>query len=260
MSERKRTNGKSVIDGPFSPQMESTSKTDAWKAMSATSRVIYTTSFRSRFRGDYDNNNNGKIHPSSRQIAAETGFNRKTAIRGTQELKHYRFTVETNPAHLGIGGKGKAAHWRLTELPCMGEAPTRDYLSWDGVLFDDGIKKKPTRKTKSKNKIPAQQMVHPGPVAGPPHGPVAGPYSAETPEISDAMPICEQEQSSNGNSGTKKPGPVAGPYLDSSPSAQGSADIEEWQRNAKTPDEQLPDDDVIPTFLLRGHPDCFVKD
>jgi hypothetical protein len=255
MSNRKKTNGKSVIDGPFSPQMESTSKTDAWKAMSAHTRVIYITSVRSRFRGDYDNNNNGKIHPSTRQIAAETGFNRKTCIRGMQELKHYRFTDETNPASLGVDGHGKAAHWRLTELPCMGEAPTRDYLSWDGTLFDDGKKKKRARK----NKIPDQQMVHPGPATGPPHGPVDGPYSAENHEISDAAPISNQDQQLNDNSAAQKPGPVDGPYLDGSQSANSSEGIEEWQRNAKTPAERLPDDDVIPTFLRRGHPDCAFK-
>jgi hypothetical protein len=45
---------------------------------------------------------------------------------------------------LGVDGKGKAPHWRLTELGNSGRAsadgmfdpPSRDYLHWDGVLFD----------------------------------------------------------------------------------------------------------------------------
>jgi hypothetical protein len=41
-----------------------------------------------------------------------------------------------------------------------------------------------------------------------------------------------------------------------------TAPVTGWPRNAQKPDEQLdPDDDgSIPTFLLRGHPDCFVKE
>lgn len=255
MSERKKTNSKSVIDGPFSPQMENTSKTDAWKAMSAHARVIYTTSLRSRFRGNCDQNNNGKIHPSSRQIADETGFNQKTAARGLREIEHYGFTVETNPAHLGVDGKGKAAHLRLTELPCSGDAPTRDYLSWNGTLFDDGRKKNQPQKNKTLNR----RAVHPEPPRGSPYEPPNGSYSTKNPTPSTPTPNCEQDQQSNGDSAPKNPEPPNGSYLDSFPSAcssEGSESVEPWQRNARTPDEQLPDDD-IPPFLRRGHPDCF---
>lgn len=250
MSDRKN---KSVIDGPFSPQMENTSKTDAWKAMSAHTRVIYITSVRSRFRGDWDQNNNGKIHPSARQIAAETGFTRNTAARGLREMKHYGFTAETSPAALGVDGKGKAAHWRLTELPYMGEPPTRDFMSWDGTLFDDGK----TKKLPRKNKTLSLRTRHPVIPDVTLYVTPDVTYSAETPELSVPTPICEQDQAINGNSGTQKPVTPGMTYLDGSPSANDRDGIEGWQRNSRTPDERLPDDGLdIPTFLRRGHPDC----
>jgi hypothetical protein len=244
---------RSVIDGPFSPLMLDTARTAAWQAMSATARVIYVTCLRARFRGDYAQNNNGKIYPSSRQIAAETGFNQKTAVRGLREIEHYGFAIETNPASLGVDGKGKAAHLRLTELPYMGEAPTRDYLSWDGTLFDDGRKKNRPRK----NKIPIHQTDHPDPPNGSPYDPQNGSYVAQTPETSAPAPICEQDHPLNDNFDIPNPDPQNGSYLDGSPSSPCNDGVEEWQRNAKTPDERLPDDAMdLPTFLRRGHADC----
>ena len=70
-----------------------------------------------------------------------------------RELQHYGFIVQASPWCLGTDGKGKSVHWRLTELGTtsktsaggLPEPPTRDYLKWDGVLFE-----KPRRK----NKIP----------------------------------------------------------------------------------------------------------
>jgi hypothetical protein len=46
----------------------------------------------------------------------------------------------TRGAHLGVEGKGKASHWRLTEVSWFESKeerfPTRDYERWDGVLYD----------------------------------------------------------------------------------------------------------------------------
>jgi hypothetical protein len=37
---------------------------------------------------------------------------------------------------LGVHGKGLAPHWRLTEMPYAGNPPTREFMNWDGVLFE----------------------------------------------------------------------------------------------------------------------------
>ena len=81
---------------------------------------------------------------------AETGLSFNTIRRGFLELQHYGFIVMTRGGYLGLDGQGKATHWRLTELGYMTDPPTKDYLRWDGVLFET-----------KKNKIPTQPVSHP---------------------------------------------------------------------------------------------------
>ena len=50
-------------------------------------------------------------------------------------MQHYGFIVMTEAGCLGLNGRGKAPHWRLTELGYMTDPPTRDFLKWDGTLF-----------------------------------------------------------------------------------------------------------------------------
>src|SRR5262249_5790158 len=54
------------------------------------------------------------------------------------------FIVMTEPGCLGVDGKGKAPHWRLTEAEWPGGRngntwmlPTKNYLKWDGMKFRD---------------------------------------------------------------------------------------------------------------------------
>jgi hypothetical protein len=135
MSGKARAYDKGRIGGAFVPMLIDTTNTAAWKAMSAFARVIYHTSLKSRFRPK--DHNNGRIYASTRKIVEETGFNQKTCARGLRELEYYGFIVKTAGASLGVDGRGKAAHWRLTELGYMHEPPTRDYLRWDGELFHE---------------------------------------------------------------------------------------------------------------------------
>jgi hypothetical protein len=48
----------------------------------------------------------------------------------------YGFVVMVQGAHLGCDGKGKAAHYRLTDRHYAGKPPTYDFQNWDGVLFE----------------------------------------------------------------------------------------------------------------------------
>jgi hypothetical protein len=102
--------------------------------MSPYAREVYH-SLRSRY--SLDARNNGRIYLSARDGAEETGFDLKTVARALRELRHYGFMVMTEAGCLGVEGKGKAPHWRLTELGYRGEPPTRDFLKWSGEMFHE---------------------------------------------------------------------------------------------------------------------------
>ena len=125
---------KGRIEGPFIPILITTRKSAAWRAMSPYAREVYH-SLRSRW--SFDARNNGKIYLSTRDGAEETGFDAKTVARCLRELQHYGFIVMTQPGCLGVDGKGVSPHWRLTELGCMREPPTRDFLNWNGEVFHE---------------------------------------------------------------------------------------------------------------------------
>lgn len=60
-------------------------------------------------------------------------------MRWFKELQYYGFIVMTSPGHLGVEGRGKAPHWRLTELGTRNrdgvDIPTRDFQRWNGTRF-----------------------------------------------------------------------------------------------------------------------------
>jgi hypothetical protein len=129
MKDRK---DKGRIDGPFVAWLIDTSTAPAWLAMSAHARVVYMAL---KARYSFKARNNGRIYLSVRQAAEETGFNKDMIARCLRELQYYGFIVMTNPGCLGVDGKGKAPHWRLTEIGHMTDPPTRDFLKWDGEFF-----------------------------------------------------------------------------------------------------------------------------
>jgi hypothetical protein len=125
---------KGRIDGPFVPMLTETMASAAWRAMSPYARVLYVA-VKSRY--SFKARNNGRIYLSARQAAEETGLNKDTVARGFRELAYYGFIVMTVPGCLGVEGRGKAPHWRLTELGYMADPPTRDFIRWDGVIFHE---------------------------------------------------------------------------------------------------------------------------
>jgi hypothetical protein len=112
----------------------------AWRAMSTGARVLYV-SLKRRYSPNYKNN--GRIYLSQRRAAAEIGSSTNQITRWFRELQHYGFIVQTKPGYLGLEGKGRAAHWRLTEVAYMrgtsskgmDDMPTMDFLKWNGVRF-----------------------------------------------------------------------------------------------------------------------------
>jgi hypothetical protein len=125
---------KGRIVGHFVPMLIDTMSAAAWRAMSPHARVLYVA-LKSRY--SFKARNNGRIYLSVRTAAEQTGLDKKTVARGFRELSYYGFIVQTNPGCLGVEGRGKAPHWRLTELGYMTDPPTRDFMDWDGELFHE---------------------------------------------------------------------------------------------------------------------------
>jgi hypothetical protein len=104
----------------------------AWRALSLGARCLYIALKR---RHRLDTNNNGKIFLSQRQAAMELDSKRDYVARWFRELEYYGFIVMTRHGSLGSEGRGKAPHWRLTELGYKNDPPTRDFLNWNGAPF-----------------------------------------------------------------------------------------------------------------------------
>jgi hypothetical protein len=138
---------------PFVPLILSTINTPAWKALSHGARSLYVA-LRRRYSRQF--RNNGHIYLSQRAAAEEIGSHHNEIARWFRELQFYGFIVMTKGGSLGVEGKGKAPHWRLTELGYMNELPTRDFECYTGAKFVD-------RKTKPRAPFPAhsvREMAH----------------------------------------------------------------------------------------------------
>ncbi len=138
---------------PFVPLLIATLDTPAWRAMSHGARSLYVA-----LRRRYSSNmhNNGRLFVSQRTAAQELGSHHNEVARWFRELQHYGFIEKTSPGCLGVDGRGKAPHWRLTELGYMKDLPTRDFERWEGKKFQP-------QKTESRAGNPARcvpEMAH----------------------------------------------------------------------------------------------------
>jgi hypothetical protein len=118
---------------PFIPLFKETMRTPAWRAMSHGARSLFTEL---RFRYSNSFKNNGRLYLSQRDARKELGSGFEEIVNWFRELQHFGFIVQTTPGYLGVDGKGKAPHWRLTDIGYMGDPPTRDFLKWDGTKFE----------------------------------------------------------------------------------------------------------------------------
>ena len=126
---------------PFVPVDIEMMDSPAWRATSHGARWLYMHLKR---RWSFRQKNNGRIFLSHLDAVKEMGGTPDSISRWFRELQHYGFIVMTEPGCLGVDGKGKAPHWRLTEAEGPGGRsgetwmlPTKDYLKWDGVPFED---------------------------------------------------------------------------------------------------------------------------
>jgi hypothetical protein len=127
---------------PFVPLDQEVMLSPAWRATSYGARWLYVHLKR---RWSFKQKNNGRLFLSQRDALEEMGAtNRDSISRWFRELQHYGFIVMTDAGGLGVNGKGKAPHWRLTELEAPGGRngdtwmlPTKDFNRWNGMMFQD---------------------------------------------------------------------------------------------------------------------------
>jgi hypothetical protein len=144
------------------PLLKETLHSPAWRALSHGARSLYVL-LKERYNSK--EHNNGRIFLSQREAAEELGSGTEEITRWFRELQHYGFIVQTAPGCLGLDGKGKAPHWRLTELGYMRDPPTRDFLRWNGTPFGRRkLKPRPGKPVTKWNKCPGK----PGHTAAPP--------------------------------------------------------------------------------------------
>src|SRR5262245_9253190 len=130
--------GKNKIEGPFVALLITTLDSPAWQALSHGAKWLYVALKRRK------SNNSNRAFISYRTASREIGSSQKKIREWFAELRHYGFIALVTPHSLGVDGKGKAPHWRLTECGRTSrqsenglfEPPTNDFLRWDGVLFD----------------------------------------------------------------------------------------------------------------------------
>ena len=130
MSKRNRNQGKLA---PFTAVFRHTTKSVAWKALSVGAKATFVA-LQSLHN---DKSQNAVFMPGRRGIKEYgLGQDRNAIGRWLKELEHYGFIVMVQGAHLGLSGKGKSAHYRLTDRYHAGKPPTYDFQMWDGVLFE----------------------------------------------------------------------------------------------------------------------------
>jgi hypothetical protein len=190
----------------------------AWLAMRAHTRLVYIALLQEiRYYPD-GSNNNGRVYLSSRAAGRRVNITKMTAWDSFNEMEHYGFIVQTVP---GMPGKsGRAARRRLTDIAHENAdgtkaAATKDYLDWDGVLYDPEPKHRKSRKL-------YRQTIQ-GPVS--PHD-TGGVSPDDTGESQNGhLPVSPHDTDLD----------HLAIYLQATPEGEG----EDWQRSSKTPDERL---------------------
>jgi hypothetical protein len=165
---------------PFVPLLKGTIDTAAWRATSHGARSLYAA-----LKTRYNNRLGNAVYLSTRSAVKELGSHshRDNIRRWFRELHYYGFIDMVSAGHLGVEGKGKAPHWRLTEEHYLGQSPTRDFLRWDGTPFHEQKSPKHYLAKKQNPGPPVRSTVdHPsGPVVDHPSGPVVDHPSGPVP-------------------------------------------------------------------------------
>jgi hypothetical protein len=144
---------------PFVPLYNETLKSPAYRALSFGARALFLALRMRCIR------NNGHVYLSQRDAEEELGHkDRHDIANWFREMEHNGLIVQTKGASLGIDGKGKSSHWRFTDMPTRNgnghlDPPTKDFLRWDGVLFEPHVR--PSRRWNARKRA-ALEKQNPG--------------------------------------------------------------------------------------------------
>jgi hypothetical protein len=122
--------------------------------------------------------------------------------------------------HADVALSAKAPHWRLTEEWYLGKAPTRDFLSWDGIPFTEK-RKRDTPSFTAKNRIRGDNGVTTLVQTGSPLVPAIVPAAAEA--GADGVSMSDHTGGADGVAITSLTTPYADPNLLSAFEAMWSA-------------------------------------
>jgi hypothetical protein len=122
---------------PFVPLLITTLDSTAWKSLSHGARSLYVALRRRVPRG------RNRSYLSYRNAKAELKSSQRKIGEWFRELQHFGFIVLEQHGSLGVEGRGKSPHWRLTELGTTSNASadglfepaTNDFLKWSGSPF-----------------------------------------------------------------------------------------------------------------------------
>ena len=126
------------IGGQFTPILHETMDCPAWKQLSHPAKWLYVLLKRRHMSG------RNTAWLSFRDAGKELRASNRKIASLFDELVHYGFIIKVRHGLLGVEGKGLATVWRLTELGTtrkqsandLFEPSTKNYLKWDGVLFE----------------------------------------------------------------------------------------------------------------------------
>jgi hypothetical protein len=259
VSNKRKIYGKGRIEGAFTPLRHEVLNSPAWKHTSFGARLLYIALLR---RLSFIAYNNGRVYLSTRNASQELGASQRIVCVWFRELVHYGFIVMTEPG--SVGPKGRATRWRITDMS-WGELDgkpllaTKDYLKWDGVLFERRCNpdvrpaktKRLNREKKYSGRVP-KVLTHDDLKYSPP-------LASEYQKYSEG----KVEKREKKYSDLVQPSPISVAAL-----AEGNIDgnpvseivgpdpllADDWRRNSKSPSERLDgeeDDLRIPDFLRR---------
>ena len=95
---------------PFVPLLVTTLDSPAWRETSHGAKLLFVA-LKRRVQ-----NGRNRAYLSYRVAERELKSSRRKIREWFAELEHYGFIVLAVPGSLGVDGRGKAPHWRLTEL------------------------------------------------------------------------------------------------------------------------------------------------
>jgi hypothetical protein len=150
------------LGGSFAPLLTHTTKSPAWSMLSVGARALF-----GHLQGRYYQDREGYVFLSARDGAQVLRTRKSNIGLWLDELTHYGFLVMLCGPHLGVGGDGQSAHYRLTDRWFHGQAPTRDFDKWSGEIFSpkkraySDAEKARLRGLKKQNPVPRSETPRP---------------------------------------------------------------------------------------------------